>query len=118
MSKAFVGGAITAGLCATLVGVGLARFAYTPLIPPLVTDHWFAASQAAYLGAANLMGYVIGAVISIDLARAIPVTPLCRMMMLAVTASFFASGYPLPFLWFFAWRFVAGFAGGVLMVSD
>jgi len=109
--------AITAGLCSSLVGIGLSRFAFSPLIPPLVNEHWFAASQAAYLGAANLMGYVIGALISLDLASAIPVRPLLRAMMLIVTASFFASGYPLPFLWFFAWRFAAGCAGGVLMVA-
>ena len=112
-----VASAITAGLCSTLVGVGLARFAYTALIPPLVTEHWFTASQAAYLGAANLMGYVIGALFSLSLTRTISVTPLLRAMMLVVTASFLASGYPLPFVWFFAWRFAAGFAGGVLMVA-
>jgi hypothetical protein len=33
-------------------------------------------SQAAYLGAANLMGYVVGALIILDLARAIPLRPL------------------------------------------
>jgi hypothetical protein len=27
-----------AGLCATLVGIGLARFAYTPLLPALITE--------------------------------------------------------------------------------
>ena len=27
-----------AGLCATLVGIGLARFAYTPLVPPLIEN--------------------------------------------------------------------------------
>jgi predicted MFS family arabinose efflux permease len=37
-------------------------------------------------------------------------------MMLLATASFFACAYPLPFTWFFAWRFAAGIAGGVLMV--
>ena len=97
--------AVTAGLCSSLVGIGLSRFAFSPLIPPLVSEHWFAASQAAYLGAANLLGYVLGALISLDLARAIPVRPLLRAMMLVVTASFFASGYPLPFVWFFAWQF-------------
>lgn len=117
-----VAGAITAGLCFTLVGIGLARFAYTPLIPPLVTDHWFTDSQAAYLGAANLVGYVVGALLSLNLARAIPVTPLLRAMMLVVTASFFSSGYSTPLLsfftlWFFTCRFAAGFAGGVLMVA-
>ena len=30
-----------AGLCASLVGLGLARFAYTPLIPALIAAKWF-----------------------------------------------------------------------------
>ena len=34
-----------AGLCASLVGIGLARFAYTPLLPVLITEGWFPASQ-------------------------------------------------------------------------
>lgn len=112
-----VAGAVTAGLCSTVVGIGLARFAYTALIPPLITEHWFTASQAAYLGAANLLGYVVGALLSLKLARAMPVTPLVRAMMLVVAASFLASGYQLSFSWFFAWRFAGGFAGGVLMVA-
>ena len=53
--------AVLAGLCATLVGIGLARFAYTPLIPALIAEDWFSPSQAAYLGAANLAGYLAGA---------------------------------------------------------
>ena len=116
-SGASITGAVTAGLCSSLVGIGLSRFAFSPLIPPLVSEHWFAASQAAYLGAANLLGYVVGALVSLDLARAISVRPLLRAMMLVVTASFLASAYQLPFLWFFAWRFAAGAAGGVLMVA-
>ncbi len=39
--------ATVSGLCACLVGIGLARFAYTPLIPPLVTMEWLTASEAA-----------------------------------------------------------------------
>ena len=42
--------------CATLLGVGLGRFAYTPLIPALIAAHWFTPGAAAYLGAANLVG--------------------------------------------------------------
>ena len=52
--------AILAGLCATLVGIGLARFDYTPLIPALIAERWFTPSAAAYLGAANLAGYIAG----------------------------------------------------------
>jgi hypothetical protein len=58
-------------LCASLIGIGLSRFAYTPLIPPLVTQHWFSPSQAAYLGAANLAGYLAGALGSAVAARRI-----------------------------------------------
>ena len=36
------------------VGVGFARFAYTPLTLALTKAGWFTPSQAAYLGAANL----------------------------------------------------------------
>ena len=53
---AFAWPATLAGLSATLVGIGLGRFAYTPLIPVLIDAGWFSASDAAYLGAANLAG--------------------------------------------------------------
>jgi hypothetical protein len=61
----------TAGLCASLVGLGLARFAYTPLIPALVAAKWFTPSEAVYLGAANLAGYLAGALIARDLGSRI-----------------------------------------------
>ncbi|MGD9512119.1 MAG: YbfB/YjiJ family MFS transporter, partial [Geminicoccaceae bacterium] len=54
--------AAVAGACATLVGIGLARFAYTPLLPALIEGGWFGPADAAYLGAANLVGYLAGAI--------------------------------------------------------
>src|SRR2546421_13034900 len=53
--------ATVAALSANLVGIGLARFGYTPLIPALVAAGWFTPSAAVYLGAANLAGYLAGA---------------------------------------------------------
>lgn len=102
-------------LCASLIGIGLARFAYTPLIPALIAAGWFSPAQAAYLGAANLAGYFIGALFAgrIGTARSVP---WLRAMMLVATVSFFASAWRLPFAWFFLWRFAAGAAGGALMV--
>lgn len=102
-------------LCASLIGIGLARFAYTPLIPALIAERWFSPAQAAYLGAANLAGYLVGALFAgrIGAARSVP---WLRAMMLVATVSFFASAWQLPFAWFFLWRFAAGAAGGALMV--
>ena len=106
-----------AGLCATLVGIGLARFAYTPLLPALITEGWFPASQAAYLGAANLAGYLAGALCArAGCARSAGAPRVLRGMMALVTAAFFACALPLSFAWFFLWRFAAGVAGGTLMV--
>src|SRR5829696_762650 len=108
--------ATASALCAILVGIGLARFAYTPLIPALVEAGWFTPAQAAYLGAANLAGYLAGALAGRALAARIPIPILLRGMMLFAAASFFACAAPLAFSWFIVWRFGSGLAGAVLMV--
>lgn len=107
---------VLAGLSASLVGIGLARFSYTPLIPPLIQAHWFAASDAVSLGTANLAGYLVGALAGRPMAARYGNAHSLRAMMLAVTLSFLACAFPLSMGWFFAWRLVSGVAGGVIMV--
>lgn len=104
------------GLSASLVGIGLARFAYTPLIPAIVGAHWFSAANAAYLGAANLLGYLSGAVVANVTAKRLPVKVVLHAMMVLATIAFFACSRPSSFLWFFVWRLFSGIAGGTLMV--
>ena len=108
--------ATCAALCASLVGIGLARFAYTPLIPVLIRAGWFTPAQADYLGAANFAGYLAGALAARWLARLIPPRTLLRGMMVLASLAFFACMSPAWIIWFFAWRFLAGLAGGVLMI--
>lgn len=108
--------AIFAGLCASLVGIGLARFAYTPLIPPMIEAHWFAAKDVIYLGAANLVGYLIGALLGRPLARRHGARLTLRAMMLLASAAFFACAFPLSVSWFFVWRLLSGISGGIIMV--
>jgi predicted MFS family arabinose efflux permease len=98
------------------VGIGLARFAYTPLLPALITEGWFPSSQAAYLGAANLAGYLAGALGARPLARHTAARAILRAMMLLVAVAFLACAVPLSFAWFFLWRFASGVAGGIVMV--
>ena len=106
---------ILAGACAMLVGLGLARFAYTALLPALVSAGWFNGAEAAYLGAANLGGYLVGAIIAYRLAGSGAV-PVLRSMMLLAGLSFLACAWPLSFWWIFLWRFLSGVAGAVIMV--
>lgn len=105
-----------AGLAATLVGIGLGRFAYTPLLPALIEAQWFTESDAVYLGAANLAGYLAGALGGKIMAQRIPVHQVLRSMMLLAALSFICCVWPVSFLWYFVWRFAAGYAGGALMV--
>ncbi|BBH34255.1 YbfB/YjiJ family MFS transporter [Pseudomonas sp. St290] len=107
---------IFAGLCASLVSIGLARFAYTPLIPSLIEAHWFSANDVVYLGAANLVGYLVGALLGRPMAHRLTNRNALRLMMLAVTGAFFACAFPLSVTWYFAWRLLSGIAGGAIMV--
>jgi predicted MFS family arabinose efflux permease len=102
--------------CANLVGIGLARFAYTPILPAIIGAHWFAPSNAAYLGAANLAGYLAGALLGRPLAARLPAPMLLRALMLLATAAFFACAVPVSLPWFFTWRLLSGISGGALMV--
>ncbi len=108
--------ATTAALLAVFVGIGLSRFAYSPLIPVLIEENWFTPAQAGYLGAANLAGYLLGALVGQRVAVKWNAENVLRGSMLLATAAFFASACPLSFGWFFVWRLASGLAGGTLMV--
>lgn len=114
--KGVAGRAIFAGLCASLVGIGLARFGYTPLIPPLIEAHWFAAQDVVYLGAANLVGYLVGALAGRPLAARLTARSTLRLMMMLASLAFFACAFPLSVSWFFVWRLLSGISGGIIMV--
>lgn len=108
--------ALLSAYCASLVGIGLARFSYTPLLPAIINAGWFTPSVAAYLGAANLAGYLAGALLGRPVSARLPVVSVLRAMMLLATAAFFACAFPVSFVWFFIWRFISGLTGGTLMV--
>ena len=99
-----------------MIGIGLARFAYTPLIPALIAAAWFTPAEAAYLGAINLIGYLAGALLARPMAARRPARSVLRAMMLLATVAFFACALDLGFVWFTIWRLGAGIAGGVIMV--
>lgn len=108
--------ATAAGLSASLVAIGLARFAYTPLVPPLIAAHWFPAADVVALAAANFAGYLAGALIGQPLAQRFSCPPVLRLMMIVATAAFFACAWPVSITWYFAWRFLSGLSGGAIMV--
>jgi MFS family permease len=103
-------------LAATFVGIGLGRFAYTPIVPFLIAAHWVDASGAAYAGAANLAGYFAGAALAHRLGRAFGSGFVIRTALVLTTLAFLACAFPEGFWWLADWRLIAGVAGAVLMI--
>ncbi|WP_353247821.1 YbfB/YjiJ family MFS transporter [Salinisphaera sp. T31B1] len=105
-----------AGGIATLLGIGMARFAYTPLIPALVDAGWFSSHAAAYLGAVNLLGYLLGAALA-HRATLIFGTRAVLGVCLAITvASLVGCALDWGVIWYGIWRLACGVTGAMLVV--
>lgn len=104
------------GSMAALAGVGLARLAYTPLIPVLIQQGWFDATAAIYLGAANLLGYLLGALSAHWLSERFQPRAVLAVCFMVIGLSFICSAAPASFAWFFVWRLLSGITGAILMV--
>ena len=105
-----------AGGVATLLGIGMARFAYTPLIPALVEAGWFSAHAAAYLGAINLLGYLVGAAIAHRATLVFGVRAVLAAALAVTVASLFACALDWGVYWYGFWRLACGVSGAVLVV--
>lgn len=108
--------ALMTGIMATLAGIGIARFAYTPLLPEIIQAGWFTASQGVYLGAANLLGYFIGALSAHALSERYSARRVMAASFAGIALSFILCAGEGSFSWFFFWRLVSGIAGAILMV--
>src|SRR5437764_10896023 len=102
-------GYMAAGCSATLLGIGLARFGYSPLLPAMVQAGWLGAGAAGALGAANLGGYLVGALAATSIGRRLGVVRALRLAMLLTAAAFAFCAIRGSLLWFLPWRVLAGF---------
>lgn len=107
---------IAAGASAAFVGVGLARFAYTPLFPEMVAQEWLSPTGGAYLGAFNLAGYLFGVTQARRLALQWGLPVVMRWAMVFTALSFLGCAINLGVVWLCLWRALAGTTGGLLMV--
>ncbi len=99
-----------------LVGMGIGRFSYTPLIPAIIIDGALSEAQAAYVGAFNLGGYLAGALGVPMLARRIQTVLVLKAALLISLVCLIASIAPLGFVWLAWWRFLVGATVAVMMI--
>jgi MFS family permease len=104
------------GLLAMLVGIGIARFGYAPLVPALIAAHWFTASAAFWLGALNFLGYLLGALGMRSWRGVIHTRPAVVTLMAVTALCLLASACNLGVVYAAVWRLLSGITGGGLMV--
>ena len=63
-----------AGLLSLAVGIGIGRFAYTPILPYMIAGLELDRSQAGLIASANYLGYFMGALAAAW--RAVPGDPV------------------------------------------
>jgi predicted MFS family arabinose efflux permease len=104
------------GLIATAAALGIGRFVYTPILPPMIEALRLSKSEAGLIASANFVGYLIGALLA-----AMPRLPGSRRLWLlgslAVSAATTAGmGLGQTFAAFLILRFVGGAASAFVLI--
>ena len=106
---------LLAGFFSQLLCLGIARFAYTPLIP-LMSSAGLTEALAGYLAAVNYLGYFAGALLAVRLKDWQWKFYAYRIGLVFAVVSTLATAYSTdPLFWGF-WRFLAGLSSAASML--
>lgn len=105
-----------AGALMMAAAMGIGRFAYTPLLPPLQETLGWSVSQAGDVAAANFLGYMIGALVAATLAHRPERRLWLAAGMVASAASTAAGALVVSFAAWLAIRFLSGVASAFCLV--
>ena len=109
--------AVSVGIVALAVAIGIGRFAFTPLLPLMVRDGVISASAGAEWAAANYLGYFVGALIAGRMNRQVKRNLSFALLGVAVSTALVALIHTT--LAGAALRFVAGiFSAWVLVLAS
>jgi len=101
-----------------LVAIGLARFAYALLLPPMRTDLDWSYSQAGAMNAANAAGYLAGAIFTARLAARHGERTVYLVGLFGTAFSLIGCGAGDGFTTLLALRAAAGFFGALAFVGE
>ncbi|HTW52896.1 MAG TPA: YbfB/YjiJ family MFS transporter [Stellaceae bacterium] len=109
-------GSAIGGLCAIAAAIGVGRFVYTPILPPMIAALGLSKSQAGLIASANFLGYLIGALLA-----AMPTRPGARRAWVlgALAASALttaAMGIVETMPVFLGLRFIGGVASAFVLI--
>lgn len=110
---------IFAGICALILTVGLARFAYTPMLPVMRDQAGLSHLAGGWLATINYAGYMSGALLAASISDLGRKFVIYRLGLVIAVLSTSAMGLTDNVLWWAGLRFVAGFSStaGLLLAS-
>lgn len=110
---------LLAGLFSQLLCIGVARFAYTPLLPLMQQQTWLSDAQGGWLAALNYAGYMLGALTAASISSIRLKDTLYRITLVLALVSTAGMALADSFWLWASMRFVAGFSssGAMLLAS-
>ncbi|MDN7131878.1 YbfB/YjiJ family MFS transporter [Halomonas sp. MC140] len=110
---------LLAGVFSQILCVGVARFAYTPLLPVMQQQTWMSDADGGWLAALNYSGYILGAVLAASV-RSIYIKDMLYRIGLVLAVLTTAGMALTDHFWLWAGlRFLAGLSssGSMLLAS-
>jgi predicted MFS family arabinose efflux permease len=109
---------VVAGLAmGPAVALGLARFAYALLLPPMRADLGWSFADAGMMNTANAAGYLVGALVAAPFGKRLGDKRVFAVSLLSTALAVGASGLTATFSVLLALRLAAGFTGALAFVS-
>ena len=104
------------GLAAMTAAIGIGRFAYTPILPAMLSTLGWSKSDAGLVASANLLGYFVGALLAgRPFAVARPRPWLVTALMISAVSTV-AMALPSDIVTFVSLRFIGGVASAFVIV--
>jgi len=110
---------LLAGVFSQILCIGVARFAFTPLLPVMQQQTWLNDAQGGWLAALNYAGYMLGALVAASIHSIWLKDTLYRLTLLLALLSTAGMALADSFWLWAGMRLVAGFAssGAMLLAS-
>lgn len=108
-----------AGVCALVLTLGIARFAYTPMLPIMATKAGLSPLAGGWLASANYAGYMAGTILASSIGDLGKKYSLYRFGLVTAVASTAAMGLTEDVVTWAVLRFIAGLSSiaGMLLAS-
>src|SRR5690606_5092178 len=110
---------LIAGICSLILMLGIARFAYTPLMPLMQAQAGLGLQEGAWLASLNYLGYFSGVLLASTLDDLRVKDTLYRVGLVLAVATTAGSAVSDNFWWLGGLRYLAGLssAAGLMLGS-